>query len=110
MSIELELELARGVERLDRVTDGDRRFFDRHQHRNHRLRHAAWIEIEQKEIIAGARMEPPSGKRWFTIVWQVVPGMRFRGHIVLPETTDQDISEPECKRIFERHFGGNSRR
>jgi hypothetical protein len=108
MTCKIELELARGVERLDRVSEGDRHFFARHQGRKHRLRQADGIEIEHQAIIAGGGMEPTPGKRWFTIVWQVVPGVRFQGLIALPETTDPDISESECKRIFDRHFVGKS--
>jgi len=105
----LQEKLARGVERLDRVMEGDRLFFTRHRRRNHRLRQAGRIEIEHGAIIGGAGMEPPSGKRWFTIVRQIVPGVRFRAIVALPETTDPDMSEPECEKIFDRLFVGNSR-
>jgi hypothetical protein len=98
----LQAKLARGIERLDCLTDGDRRFFDCHKHRNYRLRQAGQIEIEPKEITTGARMEPPSGKRWFTIVRQVRPGVRVRLSIALPETTGPDISERECEALFIR--------
>ena len=103
-------ELALLGERLGRVTEGDRLFFMRHRRRNHRLRQADRIEIEHGAIVAGAGMEPPSGKRWFTIVKQLAPGLRVRGLIALPETTDPDMLEPECERIFDRHFVGKSPR
>src|SRR5271165_2786347 len=81
---------------LERVTDGDRRFFERHKRRNHRLRPAAQIEIEQNEIIEDHRWELPRGWAWFTIVQQIAPGLRVRVFIELPETTDPDISERAC--------------
>jgi hypothetical protein len=99
---EVQQKLARGGERLDRVTEGDRRFFVRHKHRNHRLRRAGQIEIEQKMIIAGRGLEQPRGMAWFTLVKQLPPGMRVRMVITLPETAGPDFSEPECERIFSR--------
>jgi hypothetical protein len=103
---EVQGKLARGGERLNRLTEGDRRFFIRHKHRNHRLRQAGQIEIEQKEIIAGRAIEPPRGLAWFTLVKQLAPGMRVRMVIALPETAGPDFSEPECKRIFNRLCAG----
>jgi len=89
----LQEKLARGGERLGRVTEGDRRFFDCHKHRNHQLRQAAQVEIELER----AGMEPPSGTRWFTIVRQLRPGMRLRLIVPLPEATEPDLSERECE-------------
>jgi hypothetical protein len=101
-------KLARGTRRLDRVTDGDRLFFARHRHRNHRLRQAERIEIEQEEIIAGRRWEP-RGLAWFTIVRQLAPGLRVRAIAALPQATDPDISESRCESIFDRHFAESRR-
>jgi len=95
-------KLTRVGKRLAVVMDDDRRFFERHKRRNHRLRHARRIEIEQDEIIAGRRWEPPRGLGGFTIVRQLRPGIRVRLPIALPETTDPDISESECEALFIR--------
>jgi len=109
----LQEKLARCVERLDRVTDGDRRFFDRHKHRNHRLRPAAPVEIEQLLITSGTdefsaaeaqQSAAAVGKRWFTFIKQHAPGFRLRVTSALPDTIDPDLSEAECKQIFDREF------
>lgn len=98
-----EQKLAKGAKCLDLVTDDDRRFFESHKHRNHRLRPAAQIEIEQDEIVSGSSPVKRPGMRWFTLVKQFAPGMRGRAVLALPENT-RDVSERECDRIFERAF------
>ena len=99
----LHEKLARGSERLELLSAGDRRFFDRHKHRNHRLRPAAPIEIEQADILAGPPPAERRGMRWFTLVKQFAPGMRGRTLIALPEAAE-DISERECDEIFAQAF------
>ena len=99
----LKKKLARGSERLELLSAGDRRFFDRHKHRNHRLRPAAPIEIEQADILAGPPPAERRGMRWFTLVKQFAPGMRGRALVSLPEAAE-DISEQECDGIFAQAF------
>lgn len=82
--------------RLDRVMNGDRRFFVRHKHRKHRLRPAAQIEIE----VERGGMEPPPGTRWFTIVRQLLPGTRLRLIVPLSYDIKKDLSEQECELLL----------
>jgi hypothetical protein len=83
-------------ERLERVTKNDRKFFVRHQHRKHRLRPAAQIEIE----VERGGMEPPPGSRWFTIVRQLLPGVRVRLIVPLSDDIKKDLSEQECELLL----------
>jgi hypothetical protein len=100
----LEEKLVRGAKRLDLETDDDRLFFERHEHRNHRLRQSAQIEVEQEEILVGPIVKP-SGTRWFTIVKQLAPGKRVRRRVALKETLDPDVlSERQCEWLFD-HVG-----
>jgi hypothetical protein len=94
-------KLTKLVNRLDRVTEGDRLFFERHRHRSHRLRRAGQVEIEEESILRGSRVELPTGAAWFTIVKQLSPGMRARVPVVLPEETNTDISETEAEAVAE---------
>jgi hypothetical protein len=93
---DLELVLARGSERLHLVTDEDRRFFELHKHRNHRLRPAAQVEIDLERC----GMKPPPGFRWHAIVRQLHPGARARLIVPLPEATRTDLSEQECELLL----------
>jgi hypothetical protein len=101
---EIQEKLERGGDRLERVMEGDRSFFDRHKQRNYLLRLAAPIEIEQHELVARSPRTKRRGMKAFTLVKQIGPGVRFRMLITLPETTDPDISERECEGILERAF------
>jgi hypothetical protein len=101
----LEQKLAQGAARIDVVMADDRRFFERQKHRNHRLRPAAQIELEQREIVDGSPLAEHRGARWFTIVKQLVPGARLRRLVALNETLDPDVlSERQCEWLFD-HVG-----
>ena len=95
----LQARLQEGAARLDWLMESDRLFFRSHPHRNHRLRPVAPIEIEQA-LILEEDAPPPPGTQWFTLVRQVVPGVRMRGMIALPIGTDPDtMSERDVEKL-----------
>ena len=66
------------ADRVDRVTQADRLFFERFPHRQHRVRLASQAEIEQEESLRGVVLWVDPGCRIFTAVRNVPPGFRLR--------------------------------
>ena len=61
--------------RIDRVTQADRRFFERRPDRRHRVRLASKAEVEEREIVIGP-MNIPAGFKVFTVVRCLAPSIR----------------------------------
>lgn len=93
-----------GVE-IDRVTQADRKFFERFPHRNHLVRLATRAEIEQLAIIHCHDQTLPGGFRHYVAVRNVAPGLRVRISIIGCEGNDTDLPETEARLIFEAHAG-----
>lgn len=87
--------LERLTPKIDRVTAADRKFFERHPDRSHRLRLAAEAEAEIAQL--GAEETLPAGIRWFVAVRQVAPGMRLRAF-----GAETDADEATCAEVFAR--------
>ena len=62
----------------DDASDDDKAWFAANQLRTTRIRHATPAELEINARELRRSMSPGSGRRWFTLVRQVVPGLRFR--------------------------------
>ena len=96
------------IERLqdevDLVLDGDRRFFERHRDRNHRLRLAGQAEIEMlAEVHGPGEVRLPPGTRLYVVVRQIEEGARIRYFIPNDADLDTDIPEGQARWLFE-HF------
>ena len=88
-------------DRVDRVTQADRRFFERFPRRQHRVRLTSQAELAQCEILEGQPALPSPGCHVFTIVRNIAPGARLRTFTFGPEGADTDISEPMARTNFE---------
>jgi hypothetical protein len=89
------------ADKVDLVTQADRRFFERFPHRQHRVRISSAAEIEQNEILQGEPVWLPAGYRWFTVVRNVAPGVRMRLFVRYLEDAETDLAEETAKEIFE---------
>jgi len=105
MSIQLtpvqQRQMKKLAERVDRVSQADRRFFERFPHRKHRVRLASQAEIGQNEILQDETVWLPPGYRWFTVVRNVAPGARMRLFVRYLEDAETDLDEETAKEIFE---------
>ncbi len=88
------------ADRVDRVTNADRLFFERRPDRMHRVRLASQAEIGQNEILEGPHEAPP-GCRIFTIVRNIAPGVRQRLFVFALEGSETDLSEATARAAFE---------
>ena len=88
------------ADRVDRVAQADRRFFERFPHRQHRMRIAGVAEIEQQAILNGAPCSRP-GRCIYVVVKNVVPGVRLRLLVRGADGMDTDIDEAAARKIFE---------
>ena len=89
------------ADQVDRVTQADRRFFERYPHRAHRVRLASRAEIGQNEIVEGHPVWLPEGLRVFTAIRNIAPGIRARLFIRAPEGSDTDVNEATAFTIYE---------
>jgi hypothetical protein len=88
------------AERVDRVTQADRLFFERFPQRMHRVRLASRPEIEQQELIQGAILWAPPPCRIFAVVRNIAPGVRLRLMIRGVEGAETDLTEEMAAAIF----------
>jgi len=89
------------ADRVDRVTQADRRFFERFPHRQHRVRLASQAELGQNEILEGRPIFQPESCRVFTVVRNIAPGVRLRVYVRGIEGSETDLDEPTARQIFE---------
>jgi hypothetical protein len=88
--------------RVDKITDADRKFFERFPHRQHRVRLAGRAEVEQDATLTGEspRRLPPDLSR-YGIVKNIAPGVRLRLIVIGHEGWDTDASEQAARERFE---------
>lgn len=86
---------------LDRVLEGDRRFFRRHPDRRHRVRLASSAEVTTNEAILGRRLRLPPGHSHFVAVRQIVPGVRERVFLHGSSHASTDVPEMVARKIFQ---------
>ena len=89
------------ADEVHRLAEADHRFFERHSHRQHRVRLAAQAEIEQAEILAGEPMTAPPGCRLFTVVRNIKPGVCARLLVLNREGAETDLPEATTREIWE---------
>jgi hypothetical protein len=97
-------ELKKLAAAIDRVIEGDRRFFARRRERNYRLRIASRPEIAANAA-CGTDTSLPAGYRWFCAVKQVAPGARVRAIFAARAENDPDASEEACRDAYENAAG-----
>jgi hypothetical protein len=90
------------ADRVDRVTQADRLFFERRPDRMHRVRLASQAEIGQQELLEGKPLFMPPGCRVFCIVRNIAPGVRMRLFTYGLEGSETDLSEAWARAIFEK--------
>jgi hypothetical protein len=86
---------------VDEVTSGDRIYFEQHPHRRHRIRVSHLAEIAQNEIIDGKPWTPPPGWKWFTIVRNMVSGVRTRLYSIYYDDAPTDVDEATARKIYQ---------
>jgi hypothetical protein len=89
------------ADRVDRVTQADRRFFERRPDRKHRVRLSSQAEIEQFAILVGQPVSPAPGFRLFAIVRNIAPGLRLRLYTCAMEGAETDLLEATAAAIYE---------
>jgi hypothetical protein len=94
-------QMQRLANKVDRVTQADRRFFERRPDRQHRVRLAGLAEIEQQALLEGKPLKIRPGFRLYAIVRNVAPGARLRLFLPAPEGRETDLSEAVARVIFE---------
>lgn len=89
--------------RVDKITRADRKFFERHPNRRHRVRVAHYAEIEQGELVCGDSVEElADGMIYFAAVKNIKTGVRLRLFFHADEMLDTDLSEDAVFYIFEQ--------
>jgi hypothetical protein len=102
MSRQHQRRLQRLADKVDRVLESDRRFFDRHKSRSHRIRRLSPVEKEMAEAVYGPGVFPwAPNHAWFTVVRQVEPGIRFRVFVRNCDDAEVDVPEDVAKSIYE---------
>lgn len=89
------------ADKVDRVTQADRRFFERFPNRRHRVRLASQAEIGQHELLEGQPIFLPDGFRIFTVVRNIADGVRLRLYTRGLEGSETDLNEATALQIFE---------
>jgi hypothetical protein len=92
------------VDRIDLISEADRKYFERFPQRRHRVRVAGRVEIEGDEIIRGRAMRVPPGRQLYTAVRSARPGLRLRIMFHGPEDADPELfSEVKARAIYALH-------
>lgn len=101
--------MERNAEGVDRATESDRKFFERFPTRNYRIRAMAPAEVAQLDIVVNGDMEPlKPGCRWFVVMRQIMPGLRFKVFRQAPaEKVGEEASEHIARSLYELHLTEN---
>ena len=86
------------ADKVDMVTESDRRFFERFPHRQYRVRPAGQAEIEALNVM-GDNWSP--GASLCTVVRNIAPGMRARAFVPILGPMDTDVGEEAARALFE---------
>lgn len=98
-------------EEVNLVVETDRRFFERHPLRTHRLRLASRAEVAILGEVHGlVETRLPPGERWFCVIRQLDAETQTQTRLFTPndEDCETDLSEQDCAWIFNRIAGRNS--
>ena len=101
MSKSQRRQLRKLADKVGRITQADRRFFERRPDRQHRIRLTSQAEIDQQALLDRKPPWIPQGFRLFTVVRNVAPGYRMRLFVRSPEGAETDLDESTCRQVFE---------
>jgi hypothetical protein len=95
-------ELKRLAHKVDKIVLADKKFFERHPHRMHRIRAAGRGEFEHVALAIGnAAMPLAPGVVYFTAIRNVRPGWRIRAFFHGSWSLDVDeLSEEAAESVF----------
>ncbi len=80
----------------------DRRFYERHPHRRHRIRRATRTEIEAMASVHGVEVTILlPGDRWFVVTRLVTPGGWVKLFTVNKADSDTDVAEDLAASLFD---------
>ncbi|MDP4006520.1 hypothetical protein [Methylobacterium sp. NEAU K] len=79
----------------ERITDADRRFFERFPHRSYRYRRAGHPEMAQLEAVYGAPIITEPGSVPFILIKNLAPGVRMRAFLPGPDNEDGSSATDE---------------
>ena len=88
---------------IDRVTDGDRRFFERWPDRTYRVRLASAAEIATAGAVLDADTTPVRGGRWVMLIRKLAGDVRLRVLAQVEEWAAGNldaVGEDEASRAF----------
>jgi hypothetical protein len=92
------------AERIDLISEADRKYFERFPQRRHRVPVAGSVEIEEDEIVRGVAWSVPPGRQLYTVVRNVRPGLLLRMMIHGPANADPKLfSEAKARAIYAFH-------
>jgi len=92
------------ADRLDLISEADRKYFERSPERRHRVRVADSVELEEEELVHGRVRSVPPGRQLYTAVRNVRPGLRFRIVFLGPADRDPELfSEAKARAIYAFH-------
>lgn len=91
-------QVRKNADKIDRVSEADRKFFRRFPQRRHRLRLAGMAELEQRVLVCGLDLQP--GCQLFVIVRNIAPGHRMKVYAQLPEGLETDLPESAVKELW----------
>ncbi len=87
---------------VERVLQGDARFFARFPDRNHRVRMAAQVEMALNSAVHGRHAIPDEpGARWFVAVKQLAPRTFARAFVQADPGASTDLSEDNAQRVYD---------
>ncbi|MBR1167451.1 hypothetical protein [Bradyrhizobium liaoningense] len=94
-------QLQKLADRVDRVSESDRRFFERFPHRQHRVRRASQAEIEAIAILSGEKKTVAADRQVYLAVKSIAPGAQLRLVIIGPRNLDTDFPEFFAQELYE---------
>jgi hypothetical protein len=94
-------QMGKLAEKVSRITNADRLFFERHPDRRHRVRLAGDVEIAEIETVRGLPMDVRPGESIYALVRSVAPGERHRLLAPGPEGAETDLPESLARELFE---------
>ena len=89
------------TDKIDRIVEADRLFFERFPDRQYRVRLTSRAEIDRQELIDGRPMTIPPGCRMFTVIRNIAPGFRLCLFIPNLEGAEHRPGRGRGARVFE---------
>jgi hypothetical protein len=86
---------------VDETLEGDRRFFNRHPERSHRVRKSARAEVKVGILMGFIPRQLPEGFTHYTLIRQISPGVRIRKFTTGTYGADTDLPEEESRALYE---------